>query len=82
MIIPYRHVETPFDFNADEWADFGEILNEAKRYLSQYQPDGFTIGWNVGSAGGQHVFHAHLHIICRYRNDLSGGRGLRDFVLR
>lgn len=82
MIIPFRHVEAPFDFSAEEWADFGEMLDEAKRYLAEFQPDGFTVGWNVGAAAGQHIFHAHLHIICRYQTDPSGGRGLRDFVLR
>ena len=82
MVIPFRHVETPFGFSAEEWADLGEMLDEAKRYLAEFQPEGFTVGWNVGAAGGQHIFHAHLHIICRYQTDPSGGRGLRDFVLR
>jgi diadenosine tetraphosphate (Ap4A) HIT family hydrolase len=58
------------------------MLSEAKRYLAEFQPEGFTVGWNVGSAGGQHIFHAHLHVICRYQSDPSRGRGLRDFVLR
>lgn len=78
MIVPFRHVENPFDFTAEEWADLGELVTEAKRVLDQFQPDGFTIGWNVGEAGGQHIFHAHMHVICRYNKD--GGRGLRDLL--
>jgi len=30
MIVPYRHIETPFCLNADEWAEIGEALNIAR----------------------------------------------------
>lgn len=63
MVIPFRHVETPFDFSVEEWTDLGEMVREAKQLLSAYSPDGFTLGWNVGAAGGQHVFHAHMLVI-------------------
>ncbi|MBS0251494.1 MAG: HIT domain-containing protein, partial [Proteobacteria bacterium] len=62
------------------WADLGELVREAKRLLAAFRPDGFTLGWNVGAAGGQHVFHAHMHIICRYEMENGAGRGLRDLV--
>lgn len=80
MVVPFRHVVTPFEFTAEEWADLGELVREAKRLLAAFRPDGFTLGWNVGAAGGQHVFHAHMHIICRYETDVGVGRGLRDLV--
>lgn len=80
MAIPFRHVETPFEFNSDEWVDLGEMLAEAKRRLDQFQPDGFTIGWNVGAAGGQHIFHAHMHVVCRSEKDRRAGQGIRDFL--
>jgi hypothetical protein len=56
MVIPFRHVETPFDFTAEEWTDFGVTLNEAKRYLAEFQPEGFTIGWNAMRSGGSTFF--------------------------
>ncbi|MFH1173562.1 MAG: HIT family protein [archaeon] len=31
--------------------------------------DGFNIGMNNGSAAGQVVFHAHVHVIPRFAND-------------
>lgn len=80
MVIPYRHVETPFQFTPEEWADLGEMLAEAKRRLDQFRPDGFTIGWNVGATGGQHIFHAHMHVVCRYEKDPRAGQGIRDFL--
>lgn len=36
MVVPFRHVETPFEFTADEWADFGEMLVQAKLQLTQF----------------------------------------------
>jgi diadenosine tetraphosphate (Ap4A) HIT family hydrolase len=80
MVISFRHVETPFDFTVEEWADLREMVIEAKQLLREFHPDGFTMGWNIGAAGGQHVFHAHMHIICRYETDSGAGRGLRDLV--
>ena len=38
-------------------------------------PDGFTIGVNDGEAAGQTVMHAHVHVIPRYRGDVSDPRG-------
>ena len=31
MIVPFRHVETPFDFTEGEWADLGPLVKEAKQ---------------------------------------------------
>ena len=33
------------------------------------EPDGYTIGWNVGAAGGQEVMHAHLHVVARFADE-------------
>lgn len=80
VIIPLRHVETPFAFSSEEWSDLGELLSEAKHRLDQFQPEGFTIGWNVGATGGQHIFHAHMHVVCRFAKDAKAGQGIRDFL--
>jgi len=82
LVVPFRHVETPFGFSAEEWEDLGPMLKEARNRLMVFHPGGFTIGWNVGAVGGQHVFHAHLHVLCRFQKDLSAGQGLRDFIVR
>ena len=76
IIVPHRHVETPFELRAGEWSDMEDALAFAKSYLSQYQPDGFTIGWNVGAIAGQTVFHAHMHVFVRYESDRCAGRGI------
>lgn len=66
MLITLRHIETPFEMSAQELVDLKAMLEAAKAALSKWQPDGYTVGWNVGRAGGQSVAHAHLHVFARF----------------
>lgn len=81
MLIPKRHSDDPFGLSPVEWADFGNALAAAKAHFAARKPDGFTLGWNVGAVAGQHVFHAHLHVIPRFRGEPNEGVGIRR-VLR
>ncbi len=38
-------------------------------------PDGYNVGFNVGEAAGQTVFHLHVHVVPRYRGDVADPRG-------
>lgn len=76
MIVPIRHVATPFDLNNDEWSELGMALDRARVLLDKFRPSGWTIGWNVGSVAGQEIFHAHLHIIARFEDEPTSGRGI------
>ena len=78
MIIPRAHRETLFDLTQKEWAATYLLLHEAKALIdSRMQPDGYNIGWNCQSVGGQTVFHAHLHVIPRFADEPLAGRGIR-----
>ncbi|WP_244575492.1 HIT family protein [Rhizobium sp. 11515TR] len=44
MIIPFRHVATPFDLTREERSDTFDLLAEAKTYLDKEQPQGYNIG--------------------------------------
>ena len=77
MVVPKRHTANPFGLSSIEWADFGNALNAAKAHFDTLAPDGFTLGWNVGAVGGQHVFHTHLHIIPRFKGEPNEGVGVR-----
>ncbi|MEL6690491.1 MAG: HIT domain-containing protein [Pseudomonadota bacterium] len=81
MIVPYRHIETPFDFTVEEWAGMKEAMDFAKTHLAQYGPAGYTVGWNVGRVGGQTVSHVHLHVVCRFAGEPAEGDGI-DALLR
>ena len=76
LIIPKRHVETYFDLNEAEMNAIFELSKKVKEYLDDlYHPAGFNVGFNVGEAGGQSVFHCHMHVIPRYRGDVERPRG-------
>lgn len=61
-------------------ADTQKLLKDLKKYIDEtYHPDGYNIGWNVGDVAGQHVAHAHLHVIPRFADEPLAGKGLRHF---
>jgi diadenosine tetraphosphate (Ap4A) HIT family hydrolase len=76
LIIPFRHVSSYFDLNVDEHADIMRLISEGKRMIDQQRrPDGYNVGVNVGEAAGQSIWHAHVHLIPRYRGDVPKPRG-------
>jgi len=83
LIIPRLHRETVFDLSNEEWTATFELVQRVKAYLDEQQhPDGFNLGWNCGSVGGQKVFHAHLHVISRFRGEPFAGRGIRYWFMQ
>lgn len=77
MIIPFRHVETPFEMTKEEWLAARSLVEEAKTILDEYNPSGYNIGWNVGSVAGQNVDHVHLHVIARFDDEPLAYKGIR-----
>ena len=76
LVIPFRHVENWFDVTPAEAQAIFELSREyRKRCDSANSPDGYTIGVNIGAAGGQTISHAHLHVIPRYARDVVDPRG-------
>ena len=76
LIIPKRHVESCFELTEEEVKDMYSLLKEVKFYIDNiYKPDGYNIGFNVGTAGGQTVMHCHMHVIPRYEGDVENPRG-------
>lgn len=76
LILPRRHVADWFDLTADERLAMLALADRARVWLAdEYRPDGYNLGVNVGATAGQTVFHAHLHLIPRYRGDVATPRG-------
>lgn len=76
LIVPRRLVPTVFDCTADEIAAMWRLIEHCKQTIERdYQPDGYNIGVNCGADAGQTIFHAHIHLIPRYRNDHPNPRG-------
>jgi len=83
VIIPKSLSFTPFDLTQQEWLDTITLMHEIKAYLDKkYKPDGYNIGWNVGSVAGQTVPHVHMHIIPRHNDEPYAGRGIRSWIKR
>lgn len=81
IIVPRRHCETVFDLNENEWKATFDLLIIVKQYLDHlYKPQGYNVGWNVGTTGGQEIFHAHLHVIPRYNDEPLAGKGIRYWL--
>ncbi|MGI8315429.1 HIT family protein [Halobacillus mangrovi] len=81
LIIPKSHKPTVFDLSKEEWIDTQDMLIKVKKWLDQkWVPDGYNIGYNCGSAGGQHIFHAHLHVIPRFKEEPFVGQGIRHWL--
>ena len=81
MIIPKAHKVTVFDLNDEEWEATKDLIDRVKQYLdSKYKPGGYSVGWNCGEVGGQHVFHSHLHVAPRHADEPFAGRGIRSWI--
>ncbi|WP_017186580.1 HIT family protein [Alkalibacillus haloalkaliphilus] len=78
LIVPKQHRETAFDMTQEEWNATYTLLQEVKKYLDEkHQPQGYNLGWNCGEVGGQHIFHAHFHVLPRYEDEPLASRGIR-----
>ena len=75
LVVPKRHVGTYFECTSEEKAALWEMVETVRRILEERKPDGFNIGFNVGKAAGQTVFHAHIHVIARYDGDVPDPKG-------
>jgi len=76
LVIPRRHAVTIFELTEAEYADCFLLVLKVKDLLAaRHTPDGFNVGANCGVAGGQSVWHAHIHVIPRYAGDTPHPRG-------
>lgn len=78
MAITIRHIESPFELNQKEWLELHKLLKKMKAFVDKKElADGYNMGWNINSTGGQNVPHAHLHLLGRYSDEPLAGKGLR-----
>jgi len=76
LILPRRHVVTVWDLAEDEYLACYALVRELKPVLeARFRPDGFNVGVNCGEAAGQSVWHAHIHVIPRFKGDTPFPKG-------
>ncbi|MCM3586726.1 HIT family protein [Mesobacillus maritimus] len=81
VIVPKKHHANAFELTQEEWVDTYDLLQKAKVYLDEnFQPDGYTLGWNVGEVSNQTILHSHFHVIPRYNDEPLAGKGIRYWL--
>jgi len=82
LIVPRRHVASFFETTDDERTDLMNLLLRVRESLDrEFNPAGYNIGINDGTAAGQTVLHLHVHLIPRYPGDRDDPRGGIRWVL-
>ncbi len=72
LAIPFREVVELEDLRPDERADLMEAIVFAKRLLAAVlKPDGYNVGFNLGTAAGGSIAHLHAHIVPRWNGDTN-----------
>ena len=70
LILPKNHYANLYELPEE---DAAEAMKLAKRMMikmtEKLNCDGFNIVQNNGEVAGQTVFHFHMHLIPRYKND-------------
>ena len=76
LIVVRRHASTWDELTDVEKAWAWSAIDQAIAAIrSRHSPEGFNVGFNLGSAAGQTISHFHLHVIPRYSGDVDDPRG-------
>jgi histidine triad (HIT) family protein len=70
VVIPREHSENLLAVSEDDLAaTMGAVRRITERMQETLEPDGFNVLNNMGRAAWQSIFHFHVHVIPRYRED-------------
>jgi histidine triad (HIT) family protein len=73
LVIPRQHVRDLWEVDDDLAATLmGAVLRVGRAIQMALQPDGMNLITSAGSAAEQTVFHLHLHVVPRWRQDEFG----------
>jgi len=77
LVIPKRHVSGYFDLYQPELNAIHSLLDEIRTEIESLDNivTGFNVGINSGEDAGQTIFHCHVHLIPRRKDDMENPRG-------
>src|SRR5439155_20494312 len=66
LVVPRAHAPTLTELDDESIGHlFGAVKTVMTKLGKVLHPNAFHVGWNHGSAAGQHVFHLHVHVLPR-----------------
>jgi len=72
LAIPFREMADIDDLTDNESADLMATMTFGKKLLAAaLKPDGFNLGFNLGTAAGGSIPHLHAHIVPRWNGDTN-----------
>lgn len=72
LAVPFREVTDLEELTAAEQSGLmAEIVFAKKLLAAALKPDGFNLGFNLGSAAGGSIAHLHAHIVPRWNGDTN-----------
>ena len=73
LILPKQHYKDIYEIPEDVLARVSKLAKKMiEKMTAVLGCDGFNIVQNNGETAGQTVFHFHMHLIPRYKNDQVG----------
>lgn len=82
LVVPKRHVASLFELSEEEQSAVWKLVAQVRdKLMAEQKPDGFNVGLNDGTAAGQTVMHAHVHVIPRRLGDADDPRGGIRWIL-
>src|SRR5262249_29165421 len=73
LIVPYHHAAALREIDEATLTEMMQLATRAESALgSEYKPDGFNVGMNLGQAAGAGIAdHLHLHVVPRWTGDAN-----------
>ena len=70
LVIPKKHFQNLLDIPEDLLCEMMVVVKKlSKVIIKAVNADGFNIGINNNETAGQGIFHMHIHIMPRFKND-------------
>ena len=70
LVVPKKHFKDIFDIPEKELCEIIETVKKVSAAIKTgMEANGINIAMNNGATAGQIIFHAHIHVIPRYKDD-------------
>ncbi len=70
LILPKNHYANLYELPEEKATDVMKLAKKMMKVMTdKLHCDGFNLVQNNGEAAGQTVFHFHMHLVPRYKND-------------